>query len=223
MAETPAALLECLNPRGNGVRVEFHRIDDRFSHTIFGVRGDEAQSLLVSSESSADEVFPRSPPWAEIHSQDDTLFLTGATSQAHWSMSVQSACLTEEDLSSRLFDQRYGLNEQPKIQKECHFLEFDIACRLKSHPTCLGSVYQRSDAVQVIPFGSGREIFSLTLNKSIAVILGSISLEQTKNCRVMTESGGFDPTQLRIGPWDELAGSYPTTVRWKYGICWALD
>jgi len=217
MSET---MLECLNARKNGVRIEFCKRGDRFEHTIFGVRDGVVVPLLMSLESSNEEIFPWSPPWAELHRQEDTLFLTGATSQAHWSMSVQPAQLTEE-LSSNLFDKRYGLNEPPK--QLGHFLSFDVACRLKAKPKNLGSLYQCAEFAQIIPLGSGSQFFCVHSEKDpYSVIFGSISLTEHQECRAAAVRSDPNKKQLRVGPNSSAASSYPTTLQWRYGVCWAL-
>jgi len=217
MAET---MLECLNSRKNGVRIEFCKRRDRFEHTIFGVRNGVAEPLLMSFESSDEEFIPLSPHWAELHRQEDTLFLTGATTLAHWSMSVQPAQLTEE-LSSNLFDKRFGLNEPPK--QRCHFLSFDVACRLKAKPKNLGSHYQCAEFAQIIPFGSGNQVFCANSEKyPYSVIFGSISLTEHQECRIAAVSNDPNERQLRVGPYPSAAKIYPTTIQWRYGVCWAL-
>ncbi len=113
--EIPPVVLEALDAQGQGLRVEFQKQGDRFSHKIFAVSNANAQLLLESIEGPPNEVAPPSPPFTELHQQQDTLFLTGATTLGHWSMSVQA-------LDNRLL--------------------FDVACRAKSTPNNLGSTYR---------------------------------------------------------------------------------
>ena len=114
MTVPTAAALQAPAAAGQGVRVEFHIRKDRFSHTLFLVDGEARQPLLVSCEGTEDEVAPPSPPFVELHQQGDIVFLTGATTVAHWSMSVEA-------VENRLV--------------------FDIACRWKGEVTRLGSEY----------------------------------------------------------------------------------
>ncbi len=107
--------LEWLNAKGQGVRVEFQKNGDRFGHTISGVRDGEATLLLKSIEGTPNEIAPSSPPFAELHQQGETIFLSGATTLGHWSMSV-------EVVDGRLL--------------------FDVACRLKSEANWLGNTYR---------------------------------------------------------------------------------
>lgn len=115
MAAVTDTSLECLDASGNGVRVEFWKQEDRFAHTIFGVSGGKTVPWLTSIEGTPDEFSPPSPPFAELHQQDDILFLSGATTLGHWSMCVQP-------VEGRLL--------------------FDVACRLKGEASSLGSSYQ---------------------------------------------------------------------------------
>ena len=118
--EIPPVVLEALDAQGQGLRVEFQKQGDRFTHKLFAVSGKpvsgkEVQLLLESVEGPPGEAAPPSPPFTELHQQQDTLFLTGATTLGHWSMSVQA-------LDNRLL--------------------FDVACRAKSTPNNLGSTYR---------------------------------------------------------------------------------
>ncbi len=113
--EEPAASLECIDALGSGLRVDFFKQGDRYSHTILGLSGVDSAPLLQSMEGTADDFSPPSPPFAELHQQGEIIFLSGATTIGHWSGSV-SIC-----------EQR---------------LHFDIACRLKKETYTLGSEYQ---------------------------------------------------------------------------------
>jgi len=120
MAEPTSAVsqpttLECLDVRGQGVRVEFHKRGDRYGHTIFRVRNGEEVPLLESVEGTPEAIAPTSPPFADLHQQGETIFLSGATTYGHWSMSV-------EEVDGRLL--------------------FDVACRLMHPVEWLGSTYR---------------------------------------------------------------------------------
>lgn len=111
-------VLELPNSAGNILRVEFTQEGDRFFHAISEIRGGEIVPLLQSLEGDAEMLFPPSPPFAELHQQGKTFFLTGATQAGHWSMSVQP---------------------------EGKSVLFDAACRLKQSPQWLGNKYQIAD------------------------------------------------------------------------------
>ncbi len=115
MPETTLAnSLQSLNAQGQGVRVEFQKTGDRFAHTILAVQNGKVTPLLTSIEGTPDDVAPPSPPFAELHQQGEIVFLSGATTLGHWSMSVEVA-------DGRLL--------------------FDVACRLKKKPEWLGVTY----------------------------------------------------------------------------------
>ena len=107
--------LECLDGQGQGVRVEFQKQGDRFGHTIFAVRDGQPVPQLTSIEGPPDQIAPPNPPFAELHQQDELLFLSGATTLGHWSMSVQA-------VDGRLL--------------------FEVACRLMKEADWLGSTYR---------------------------------------------------------------------------------
>lgn len=115
MADEPAAVLESPTEGSTALRVEFLKCGDRFSHIISLVESGRVTPLLDSIEGSPEDFSPLSPPIAEIHQQDKMLFLTGATSIGHWSISLQA---------------------------DAGLLVFDVACRLKKEPTFLGNSYR---------------------------------------------------------------------------------
>ncbi|MGI9430503.1 MAG: hypothetical protein ACR2NM_17715 [Bythopirellula sp.] len=115
MPESVAFLREAVDSQGNGLRVEFTKPADRFGHTVLGVRGGEVVPILCSIEGTPEDFAPPSPPLTELHQQPSLTFLTGATSIAHWSMSV-------EVVEGGIW--------------------FDVACRAKRQPPVLGSAYQ---------------------------------------------------------------------------------
>ncbi len=129
-AAPQVSTLECLDGGGQGIRALFQKSGDRFRHTIFSVRDGVAVPLLMSVEGTPNEVVPSSPPFAELHQQDKTLFLSGATTQGHWSMSVEVA-------EGRLL--------------------FDVACRAKSQASNLGSLYCVLAANYVLEPGDATE------------------------------------------------------------------
>lgn len=149
-----ATTLKVLDAQGQRLRVEFQRNGDRFEHTILGVRDGEETPLLKSIEGTSDEIAPASPPFAELHRQGETVFLSGATTLGHWSMSVQAT------------DGR---------------LKFDVACRLKNKADWLGSTYRvvdenyllgledaaqtklQQDRLLVMPFISTDDCFPTTI------------------------------------------------------------
>ncbi|MEM8947614.1 MAG: hypothetical protein AAGD11_20760 [Planctomycetota bacterium] len=115
MANEVAAALESLDESGDGLRVEFTKQGDRFGHSLYGMGDGEKTLLLRSIEGSDSDEAPPSPPFAEVHQQCETVFLSGATTAGHWSMSVE-------------------LHDGTVV--------FDVACRVKHEVDWLGSRYE---------------------------------------------------------------------------------
>ncbi|QEG37861.1 hypothetical protein [Bythopirellula goksoeyrii] len=117
MASTPPMVaLDSLDEQRQGLRIEFRWRNDRYIHTVYRVADDTAVPYYSSLEGTEDELFPASPCLFDLHQQDQVLFLTGATSACHWSLSIQAAL----DGS----------------------LVFEVACRFKAEPSWLGSTYE---------------------------------------------------------------------------------
>ncbi len=145
MAQQTCNAIEYLDKQGRGLRVEFQKKGDRFGHAIFSIhghstdapdadnpdaddpgadapnandpdaRGSVERPLLTTVEGTPDDFSPPSPPFAELHQQQDASFLSGATSLGLWSMSVEV-----------------------RDDKIC----FDVACRAHAEVNNLGSTYR---------------------------------------------------------------------------------
>jgi hypothetical protein len=119
-SQQPTGALEVLNEAGRGVRVEFHKSGDRLGHVILAIDGEKRFPVLKSFEGNPGESLPHVPCFLEFHQQGQTLFLTGASSVCHWSMSVQVADA---------------------------YLTFDVAGRLKEPGHQVGSEYLLADSL----------------------------------------------------------------------------
>ncbi|MGI9457648.1 MAG: hypothetical protein ACR2NU_13875 [Aeoliella sp.] len=91
MAQPDPVRIESLNSQGTGVRAEFERLGDRFGHTIYFVDIDNHRAVWRSHPT-----LPGQPVFQELHQQQTTkqqaiLFLSGAVTGVHWSMSVEAA------------------------------------------------------------------------------------------------------------------------------------
>lgn len=202
MSETPSTasteFLEVRNSAERGVRIEFHWTGDRFSHTLLDLQGEIAKPLLESIEGSAEERFPPSPPFLEIHRQDEALFLSGATDAGYWSMSVEIA----------------NSQELPAT----NFLLFDVACRLRRECKSLQSMYK-----SMVPDGrfvtSDRSTsLQCSAGEATHSILVGPAPQHPLGCQVTCESEPAGTSTLCIGPTTELPSDFPATVRWQYGI-----
>lgn len=213
----PTVVLQCLDELGNGVHVEFSKQGDRFDHKILAKHGCTSVPILKSLGETREQ-YPIVPIWSELHDQGETLFLTGMTSEAHWSMSVHSDSMSEDNINSRLSS---GVNSSTGASNnitKCHYLSFDVACRLKKRLPRLGSLYQAYDAdVRVGPHFELKA--RLVQKQPHSVIIGSLSLEQPRTCNVFSV---IPERELLISPeLKELPTAFPATIQWKYGVCWS--
>jgi hypothetical protein len=105
MTDSPRATLEKLNHAGNGLRVDFHWLGDRFGHTIAAVRDGVAKIDWRSIEDD-----PLGPVYQELHEQETgdggkIVFLSGSGNGAHWSASVEfekQKCVVAFDVAARV-------------------------------------------------------------------------------------------------------------------------
>ena len=187
---TPTSL-EVLNAHQRGLRIEFHLQGDRYHHTIHGVQGNDSVPLLVSLEGSSDDTFPTSPPLSEILRQDSTLLLTGATSVAHWSMSVE-----------------------PSPNEEHAQLIFDVACRVKRGPATLGNAYQTVGESILKQVDNMAFATSPLDNTACSAVVGPASLEEPANSQIKLGNRGM----LQITPVSKPTDAFPATIQWQYAI-----
>lgn len=116
-------ILESLDARGAGLRVEFIWQGDRFGHVISRVQpGGIAQPFFESMEGAAMDDWPASPPlqshmFHKLPTGQSAALLVGMAGRSHWSASVETS---------------------PNSAK----LVFDIACRHTAQPAWLGSRYR---------------------------------------------------------------------------------
>ena len=109
-----------------GLRVEFIRQADRYRHEIVASAGERVRPWLASLEGTADEAWPASPPWQEVHLERreehmQVALLVGRAGRSHWSMSVEA--------------------DRLKVT-----LTFDIACRCSAPNGWLGSSYKLAES-----------------------------------------------------------------------------
>ena len=222
MSSQQPASLEFRNSVKRGLRVEFHWTRDRFSHTIFSVDKTKKIPLLLSVEGSEEDLFPSSPCFTELHEQDQTLFLTGATAACHWSMSVEVAehCFPGEEVDLRtIFDRRFGLNAPGILGGDAHFLSLDVACRFKAPCQRIGSEYRAADstgihATKAIAFVSLSED-----NSRPGVVIGNNPIDMFKTCNAKPECMIVheESTAFGIAPASEPTQKVPATMQWRYG------
>lgn len=128
------------------LKIVFVRSADRFCHYIADSAAEEA-ALLASVEGAADDAWPPSPPWQEVHVERrgelQVALLVGRAGRSHWSMSVEPDAVENG-------------------------LLFDVACRTSGQVGLLASTYRLGDAQaavslgNVVRFGAGYELQALT-------------------------------------------------------------
>lgn len=106
---------------GGGLRIVFVRRGDRFGHTIESVVDGQPRVVFASVEGDAAEPWPASPPFQQLHFEDRpegkrVALLVGMAGTSHWSASVEFDATRGEAI-------------------------FDVACRMRSAPVQLGSLY----------------------------------------------------------------------------------
>jgi hypothetical protein len=74
--------------------VEFTRRGDRFAHRVLAADADDWVGLLESLEGAADDDWPASPPWQEVHCEQrvggvQVALAVGKAGKSHWSASFE--------------------------------------------------------------------------------------------------------------------------------------
>ncbi|HVA46825.1 MAG TPA: hypothetical protein VNH11_10710 [Pirellulales bacterium] len=136
------------------LHVVFSRRGDRYGHEVWCARGEE-RMLLASVEGAAEDPWPPSPPFQELHVEQrgdkQVALLVGRAGRSHWSLSV------EPDLADGS-------------------LVFDVACRSAAAMGWLGSTYRIVDADAARSLGNGRFLFAS--GYELHVSAGGVEAEQ---------------------------------------------
>jgi hypothetical protein len=106
---------------GDRLHLRFSRRGDRWEHAVHLQSDSEIIWQLNSDEGTADDLWPRSPPFQtlELHTQADGrkfALLVGMAGASHWSASIETDPISQQFV-------------------------FDVACRVKIEPAWLGSSY----------------------------------------------------------------------------------
>ena len=186
---------------GNGLRAEFDWFGDRFSHQVYGVKGEKSTLLLSSEEGNPDELWPASPPLQEFN---DPFILSdvnsgavgiavGATGGGYWSV---------------------GIDVSDKHEEEPPAMTFDVACRVRDVPEWLGSRYKLINATHVL-CGSSQ----MDLESELGTL--SVLLEMEEKCPELADSSIHVTNErlfLSCNASEDL--QVPLTLRWRYRIEW---
>jgi len=186
----PAELtsLHAVARTGCGLRVDFLRQADRVAHRISLVAGQQPWPLLDSCEGSPLDAWPASPALQEVQFQAQpaagrVVLAVGMAGTSHWSLSVTAA-------------------EDPPA------LLFDVACRVRTQPSWLGSRYRAANTAS-----------STQLPAAAECRLAGMA------CRIEPR-GSQRPEEMRItASGSEVTitvpggeGPLPRTIRWQYGL-----
>lgn len=223
----PVEVLEAAGVRGR-VRTEFQAADNRYSHEIWSIRGNDKVLML---KADVNQAMPGAACFTQVHRQDETVLLTGSTGPCHWSMGVQigevrfAESLDPEVLSQ--FEQRYGLNAPRKKGHRtlCHFLYFDVACRIQQAVPSVRCEYMLAEGVVYRVRNAGNTGVIMNPAMMMAGILQVVAnpfsneLEIFPNpcCRISHSSH----MNLRFYAPEMAIEAYPATMRWSYGF-WVI-
>ena len=111
------------------LRIVFSRTGDRYQHEV-QTTGQLSRALLVSLEGGADETWPASPPFQELHVEKrgegkQVALLVGRAGRSHWSVSIE-------------------------VDRWQEAMLFDVACRCSGSIDWLGSTYRLPDAAAAV-------------------------------------------------------------------------
>jgi hypothetical protein len=203
--------LDAVNEQGDGVRVGFRRIGDRYAHTLYGVRGGESLAIVESVDDADDQGWPLSLPVQELREATDaasnrTLLLMGAAASGHWSVSVSTT--------------RYG-DIAPEFA-----LVFDVAVRLHWTPSYLGAAYDTVQGAEWIDV-SDRLAFPKKGKHALCIsAFDHTEVEATRDDVVgflSVDRDRLHPDRRLFLPELPLPIEYPATYRWRYSIASALS
>ncbi|MCH8839972.1 MAG: hypothetical protein IH831_04715 [Planctomycetes bacterium] len=199
-SQEPTGALEVLDEAGRGVRVEFHKSGDRLRHVILAIHGEKRFPVLTSFEGNLGQVLPHIPCFLEFHQQGQTLFLTGASSVGHWSMSLQIA------------EAPFPEEGEHGCRAATQLLSFDVACRLKESGHHVGSEYFLAENFDSHLDGVGKTAL-------VADLAGDAPGLQLLGADPFSSSVSHaDGANLRLFSPDKLPEKLPATVQWRYAV-----
>ena len=213
----PAAELSPIDAKGKGVRVQFYWVDDRFRHVIDAVGPDNAVRILESIEGDGEQAWPLSPPYQHLtanvkDSGEPVILVTGSAGDCHWSMAIEVAVQTfTEDARTNYFGS--GLQSIEPVP----FLLFDVACRIKSEPSWLGSSFRAPngrECSETGPFVFAEDwILGPRLN-----FVDPDRPEVIRECRSKIVRSAEGSEIVQVTPPEHRVIRPPATVRWTYGV-----
>lgn len=189
------ATLEAKGPKGVGIRVEFLKLGDRFTHRFvaFNEAGEE-RLLAEAIEDDLEADWPYSPVLQELNLEkigentERVAMLVGKAGDAHWSVVIRPDV----------------------VDTACGFI-VESACRVKSMPDRLGSSYLLGDQVKQLASG-----VSASLETSIGTFrISALPMDQPQSspCRLAIQQ-----KRIQILPENGQPDGLPTTIQWRYGV-----
>jgi hypothetical protein len=186
--------LRAVDAGGDGLLVEFVRLDDRYGHRIWRVEQHVPVAvLLTSQEGTPDRSPPGVPALQTLHftRQDsghgEFASLIGSSGHQHWSLSVQADTAGASPA-----------------------LLFDAACRMKHEPTRITTSYRRRATVQE----DGPSPPGVLLPRDQPVTVRPLTIDGAAS----TAEVAADQQTLRIVLDIDAGTQLPATARWRYRV-----
>ena len=174
--------------QGGGLLLRFLRVDDRYAQQLLAVDDQKCIELLTSIEGTPEEVWPASPPLAQIDRPPECVgvhvaLLVGMSGRNHWSLSA-------------------------KLDERGRRIEFDVASRMSEPPGRLASTYRLSEGVHV---KEGLGQVELTVGE-VRCRLEHNGDGKGQHGRIDTRDG-----RVVLEP-PAITGPFPATVCWQYTL-----
>jgi hypothetical protein len=174
--------------QGGGLLLRFLRVDDRYAQQLLAVDDQKCIELLTSIEGTTGEVWPVSPPLAQIDRPPERVgvhvaLLVGMSGRNHWSLSA-------------------------KLDERGRRIEFDVASRISEPSGRLSSTYRLSKGVRAT---EGLGHVELTVG-AVRCRIEHKGDGKGQHGRMEIRDG-----QLVLKP-PAIAGPFPATVCWRYAV-----
>ena len=188
--------IEAINQDGVGLFVGFTWHKDRFGHVISLVQGDELTPLFVSIEGGYDPEWPTSPPLQDASVEQrgarQMALLVGQAGDSHWSVSADA---DPGDVS----------------------VTFDVACRMKEHPSAICSRYACLLDNKSMPDFDRDKIWWKYQVKGVCVAVERLLYDQFPPTEMPATEQGFEVNACV----DQEP--FPKTIQWSYRVFLSND
>lgn len=177
----------------DGLRIELHRLADRYAHQIWRIERSVRAELLLQSQEGVGAPDADCLPALQalnierLPSGDQAAALIGMSGANHWSLTIE-----------------------PGLRSGRPAILFDAACRIRNAPPELKSRYLLESALEVQ--GDQQQI-SLTSPQGCRVEIGVCSSESVPDARL-----AYSDRQLDVIRAVAAGDPKGRTVRWQYAI-----